>query len=470
MKIAKNEQRYVTQPILDYITKTDYKRKDDLYCIIDLIYRRQIYFKTELQRRYGYIEIPRSSFQKLIPSPNYIREALDFLVENGLIKRNDFYQYGTISKAKGYKIMTEYLGSKVPVEITDSKINKRIKEIKLNNRKKRVKNLEFFKSKYYKNFKIDFDAAMSAITENAISEISELCKKIKYDISDKRILELIECRSNTTMDRIIITQRCGYELNNILHRLMVHQQQVYAIHDGYLFFKRNKTNGRLDTNLTSLPSYLRKFLKSDEKLFSLDIKNSQPFFLYTKLQNEIGINKDELELYGELAVNGVLYEYLANDFFGIDYDSLDDENKVVYREKSKINLFRILYSKVESYLSIKEVFAEKFPTIMKYINQVNFKKNNTLAVLLQERESLTVLDMVMVRLQEKNINPFTIHDSFLVTESELSVVRETLVSVCIEMYGIAPQLHEKDLLEEKMDSEEDYKFIDDGYDLPESFF
>ncbi|WP_345291147.1 hypothetical protein [Flavobacterium hankyongi] len=366
--------------------------------------------------------------------------------------------------------MTEYLGSKVPVEITDSKINKRIKEIKLNNRKKRVKNLEFFKSKYYKNFKIDFDAAMSAITENAISEISELCKKIKYDISDKRILELIECRSNTTMDRIIITQRCGYELNNILHRLMVHQQQVYAIHDGYLFFKRNKTNGRLDTNLTSLPSYLRKFLKSDEKLFSLDIKNSQPFFLYTKLQNEIGINKDELELYGELAVNGVLYEYLANDFFGIDYDSLDDENKVVYREKSKINLFRILYSKVESYLSIKEVFAEKFPTIMKYINQVNFKKNNTLAVLLQERESLTVLDMVMVRLQEKNINPFTIHDSFLVTESELSVVRETLVSVCIEMYGIAPQLHEKDLLEEKMDSEEDYKFIDDGYDLPESFF
>lgn len=181
MKIAKNEQRYVTQPILDYITKTDYKRKDDLYCIIDLIYRRQIYFKTELQRRYGYIEIPRSSFKKLIPSPNYVKEALDFLVDNGLIKRNDFYQYGTISKAKGYKIMTKYLGSKVPVEITDSKINNRIKEIKLNNRKKRVKNLEFFKSKYYKNFKIDFDSAMSAITEKAIFEISELCKKIKYD-------------------------------------------------------------------------------------------------------------------------------------------------------------------------------------------------------------------------------------------------------------------------------------------------
>lgn len=469
MKIAKNEYRYVTQPILDYILKTDYKRKDDLYCIIDLIYRKQIYFKTELQRRYGFIEIPRSSFKKLIPRTNYINEGLDFLVDNGLIKRNDFYKYGTDPQAKGYKIMTEYLGSKVPVEITDLKINKRIKEIKLSARKKRVKNLEFFKSKYYKNFKIDFDGAMSAITEKAIFEISELCKKINYDITPERILDLIECKINNTMDRIIITQRCGYELHNILHRLMVHQQQVYAIHDGYLFFKRNSTNGRLDTNLTSLPSYLRKFLKSDEKLFSLDIKNSQPFFLYTKLLNENCIDSEELKLYGDLVVGGRLYEYLVKDFFGVDYDSLDEKDQMKIRDKSKINLFRILYSKTTSFTNIKQIFGNRFPTIMNYINEVNFVKNNTLAVQLQERESLTVLDMVMVRLQEKNINPFTIHDSFLVSESELAVVRETLIDVCMEMYGIAPQLHEKGLLEENIDSEEEYEFIDDGYDLPESF-
>lgn len=78
--------------------------------------------------------------------------------------------------------------------------------------------------------------------------------------------------------------------------------------------------------------------------------------------------------------------------------------------------------------------------------------------------------MVIVRLQEKNINPFTIHDSFLVSESELAVVRETLIGICMDMYGIAPQLHEKSLLEENIDSEEEYEFIDDGYDLPKSFF
>lgn len=468
MKIAKNEYRYVTQPLLDYITKTDYKRKDDLFCIIDLIYRRQIYFKTKLQKRYGYIEIPRSSFQKLIPSKNNIKEALDFLVDNQLIKRNDFYKYGIEAKAKEYKIKTEFLGSKVPVEITDSKLNKRIKEIKLSNRKKRVKNLEFFKSKYYKSFKIDFNSAMSAITENAVNEIRVLCQKINYDISDKRILDLIDCKDNNTLDRVIITQLGRYEFHNILHRLMVHQQQVYAIHDGYLFFKRNKTNGRLDTNLTSLPSYLRKFLISDEKLFSLDVKNSQPFFLYTKLINENCINSDELKLYGELVVGGILYEYLVKDFFGVDYNSLDEADQRKIREKSKLNLFRILYSKVNSFQKIKQIFGSRFPTIMEYINQINYVKNNTLAVQLQERESLTVLDMVMVKLQEKNINPFTIHDSFLICVSELVVVKETLINVCIEMYGIAPQLHEKDLLEVKEDVEK-YELID--YDFgDESFF
>jgi hypothetical protein len=470
MKIAKNENRYVTQPLLDYITKTDYKRKDDLYCIIDLIYRRQIYFKTKLQKRYGYIEIPRSTFQKLIPSKERIKEGLDFLVDNQLIKRNNFYKYGTTTEAKKYKIKTEFLGSKVPVEITDSKLNKRIKEIKLSNRKKRVKNLEFFKSKYYKTFKIDFDGAMSAITKNAVNEIKTLCEKIKYNISDERILDLIECKDNKNLDRVIITQLGGFEFHNILHQLMVHQQQVYAIYDGYLFFKRNNTNGRLDTNLTSLPSYLRKFLISDEKLFSLDIKNSQPFFLYTKLINESCIDSDELKLYRELVVNGVLYEYLVKDFFGVDYDSLDEADQRKIRDKSKLNLFRILYSKVTSFPKIKQIFGSRFPSIMEYINQVNYAKNNTLAVQLQERESLTVLDMIMVRLQEKNINPFTIHDSFLICESELIVVKVTLVNVCIEMYGIAPQLHEKVLLEENEEEEDDFEFIDDEYNLPDSFF
>ena len=36
---------------------------------------------------------------------------------------------------------------------------------------------------------------------------------------------------------------------------MLYNIRINAINDGFLFFKRNDTNGRLDSNLTSLPSF-----------------------------------------------------------------------------------------------------------------------------------------------------------------------------------------------------------------------
>jgi hypothetical protein len=49
----KQENRYLPSTLLTLIQKCDYKRKDDLYCIVDLIYRKQITYKTELQKKYG---------------------------------------------------------------------------------------------------------------------------------------------------------------------------------------------------------------------------------------------------------------------------------------------------------------------------------------------------------------------------------------------------------------------------------
>ena len=133
MKTIKNEKRYVTLPIMEVIQKSNYKRKDDLYCIIDTVYRRQIYFKTELQMNYGFIEIPRASFQKLIPKPEYIKKAIDFLIDNEIILINNYFVRGV--SAKKYKIKTEFLGSKIGVEIMDKNINQRIKKLNRSNTK-----------------------------------------------------------------------------------------------------------------------------------------------------------------------------------------------------------------------------------------------------------------------------------------------------------------------------------------------
>ena len=460
MKTIKNEKRYVSLPILEVIQKLHYKRKDDLYCIIDTIYRRQIYFKTELQKNYGYIEIPRASFLKLIPKPKNVKNAIEFLVEQEIILCNQFFIRGV--SAKKYKIKTEYLGAKVGVEITDKNINTRIKKVKMDRRKIRVMNMEFAKSKYYKNFKIDFDGSSKAILEKTIEEIKELCSKIGINLSNNKILNLINCKDDYIKNRNIIGYLNGsFQLNNILHKMMVQEQQINAIKDGYLFFKRNKTNGRLDSNLTSLPSYLRKFIRSDEKLFNLDIKNSQPYFLYTKLLKEESIDLNELELYGNLVLNGKLYEYLVEIFNCVSFEKLSDYEKPIQRKKAKLNLFKIFYSKVGSYKKIKEIFGSKFPTIMEFINNTNFEENSTLAIQLQERESITVLDVIMVKLQELEIYPFTIHDSFIVTESELPIVKKIVIDSCIDLFGVAPQLHEEGLfdMEDDMEDFEDLSFL-----------
>src|SRR5690606_5619608 len=177
-----------------------------------------------------------------------------------IILCNDFFVRGV--SAKKYKIKVEYLGSKVAVEITDKKINERIKKVKMDKRKIRVKNMEFVKSKYYKNFKIDYVGASNAIIDNTIEEIKSLGNDLGFKLSDSQISDIIDCKGDYILNRNIFGYlNSSFQLNNILHRMMVQEQQVNAINDGYLFFKRNATNGRLDSNLTSLPSYLRKFIK-----------------------------------------------------------------------------------------------------------------------------------------------------------------------------------------------------------------
>jgi hypothetical protein len=452
-KTSKNEKRYIPQPLKELLQNTDYKRKDDLYVIIDLIYRKQVYFKNELQKQYGYAEIPRAAFLKTIPDPHNVKNGIDYLIDKGIIMRNDYFIYG--QKAKGYKISQEYLGSKIFVEITCPKMNNRIKKEKLSIRKNRVQNLEYQKSKYYKTFKINTIEALQAAKDKAICDIRVMLLNIKYKLSNEQISDIIECTGDYVKNRNIILQSGGEQLHSILHRLMIHQQQIYAINDGWLYFRRNKTNGRLDTNLTSLPSYLRKYIISDDELVNIDIKNSQPYFLYTRLRNEPSVEKNEVEKYGQLAVSGQLYEYLCEK-----YKESTGRNKE--REQMKKILFSIFYSKTTSYSSYKAFFRSIFPSIMDYIDVTNAIKHNTLAVAMQVMESHAILDIVMPACKEVGITPLTIHDSFLVSESEAQIVKEIFEDKFHQMFELVPALHYESLFDAVIDECED--------DFDEPFF
>lgn len=442
----KQFNRYLPKALKIELDKFDYPRKDNLYTIIDLIQRKEIFFKSDAQKRYGYAEIPISQFKELIPSSNNLNADMKFLIENKFIIRNERYITGVSSKS--YKISSEYLGNAIAVKIQDNNINQRIWKQIQSNKRKRVKNLEFAKTEYFKNFKIDYLGAKLAIHEKAEKEIIELCAEIKIPIQKSQINDIINCdpKGNTIKYVILKTQK-GIELHNIIHRYMVYNTRLNAINDGFLFFKRNKTNGRLDSNLTSLPSFLRPFIQSDERLMNIDIKNSQPFFLFILIRNNPTIDEEELLRYMELVINGTLYDYLK-DAYNNKY------NKFWDRDQMKKMLFKIYYSRTTSFQAYKDFFASIFPSIMQYINIENEVFHNTLSVRLQTTESFAVLDTIMPMLEAIGIRPYTIHDSFVCKESEANQIIETINNKFIELFGYAPALHSNyiDEIEEEDDT------------------
>jgi hypothetical protein len=300
-----------------------------------------------------------------------------------------------------------------------------------------------------------------AIHEKAENEIIELCAEIKIPIQKNQINEIINCdpKSNKIKYVILKTEK-GKELHNIIHRYMVYNTRLNAINDGFLFFKRNKTNGRLDSNLTSLPSFLRPFIKSDERLMNIDIKNSQPYFLYTLIRKNPTIDEVELLRYMELVIGGTLYDYLKDEYN-------NRFNKFLDRNQMKKMLFKIYYSKTTSYSAYKDFYSSIFPTIMQYINSENEVFHNTLSVRLQTTESFAVLDTIMPILEVK---PYTIHDSFVCKESEANQIIETIKIKFVELFGYAPALHSNYIDEiEDEDDDEPFNWYEDLYLIGEDF-
>jgi hypothetical protein len=433
VKQPKKFKRHIPVLLKNKLDKLTYNRKDDLYVIIDLIHRKEIYYKSDYQNRYGYTEIALTQFKEYIASSDHLNTGIQFLVDNNLILRNEYFVIGY--KSKSYKIPREYLGRTVPVWISDKNINKRIASHMKKSQKTKAKNLEFAQTEYFKTFRIDIDGANKDILSKTVTAIKSLCYRLNVKLSDSDILDIITCKKGHERKRFVLLLSDKLrELDNIMHRYMIYTTRINAINDGFLFFKRNNTNGRLDTNLTSLPSFLRPYLISEEKLMHLDIKNSQPYFFYTCIQNDSTINKEELARFGKLVIEGTLYEFL-----GEEYKKQTGYSRT--RNQMKKGLYKIFFSKVPSFQHLKTFFGGQFPTIMEHINQTNEKDNSTLAKLLQSKESYTVLDVIMPMLEEKGIRPYTIHDSFVCKESEALTIKEIFITKLTELYGIAPALH-----------------------------
>ena len=242
----------------------------------------------------------------------------------------------------------------------------------------------------------------------------------------------------------------------------------------FRYFKRNKTNRRLDTNLTNLKSDLRQFIKGD--YVSIDLKNSQPFLLGILIDNII-YNRDtlccylhtsnltktfgikgfqkilffhqnqekskmvKLRLFYNSVLNGTLYDEFIKRYSG-----------VITRKEVKNIMFKVLFSRNEYYKEYKkiipyendkETFASVYPFVYEVVKILKAKDNRKLPIFLQQLESYLFIDCIAKELVENGIVPFTIHDSVIVKEEHQEKTIEIINGVFLKQIGVIPSFYIK---------------------------
>jgi hypothetical protein len=251
------------------------------------------------------------------------------------------------------------------------------------------------------------------------------------------------------------------------------------------YFKRNRTNGRLDTNLTNLKKHLKGFIVGD--FVQIDLSNSQPFLFFClidflaknisdlSLIEQTHINKPQapayclifdikniaktfgiatikdiakirkkdeisfntnLSKYKDWTLNGVLYENMAKFY-----------NNEMGREDMKKLMWPLLFSdnfnyegrrRYIPYEKEKKVFAGVFPFIYEIIVALKRKNNRDLAVMLQRIESFIFIDCIAQKLVNAGIIPLTVHDCIIVPKCHERAAINVIKAVFKEQFNLIP--------------------------------
>ena len=263
----------------------------------------------------------------------------------------------------------------------------------------------------------------------------------------------------------------------------------------FRYFKRNKTNNRLDTNLTNLKKDLRRFIVGD--YVSIDLKNSQPFFLSFLLERMAKIlnyfhlkrinishnNKEEIlnmkylpycikndlinlaENFGLKAIQKILlirkkqeFAYFTNlslfkkwvsegSFYSHFVESFgneltrDDVKRIMFEVLFSKNVYFDNYKKFIPFEKEKQIFASVFPVIYEIIEVLKESDNSKLPIYLQQLESRIFIDCIAKELVEAGIIPLTIHDSVLVKAHQKEQAINIIQTVFKREIGLVPSFH-----------------------------
>lgn len=454
-------KRYIPENSLKWLNNQNYKNKDHLVIILDMITRVSIFRGTtknewgESDWSHKFIDIPHSYFINIISNRNSFTEAMKYLQDNQIILCDGIYSK-QLGKCYGYKF-NENIVSKLTTYILEKDlISKKIAKNK-NSRNNSVPQwLKSNKSHFLNNFKIHYTEAINYI-DKLYSEQSE-----RLEPSD-------------TSGRL-----------RLLNQYNAYYMSISSINDRDLFFRRNNNNGRIDSNLTNLKKELRQFINYSEPLYQIDIVNSQPLFLacliktyqeqtplgvssslkeindINSLLNNLNIfktsaanaskskqnsnsrlssisyvvqneNSKSINTYMDVVCRGFLYDQIIGVFKTY-------KSKNITRKEAKIKFFQVLYSDNKSFKHEKLFLRRLFPIIIDFLEELKRVDYKIAARILQSMESSFVIDTIIPLFEIHNINCFTIHDSWVMRHSDILAATSIIENEFIRLYGTKPKL------------------------------
>ena len=401
----KTIKRYIPGKVYGKIKSLDYKNKEHLYIICDMIYRSTIFKKEDKDYSNQFIDIPRYYFRDILSD---YKSYIEFLIEEGIIECDNVYsKLG--GKSLGYRFNSEYLSKLISIEITKPTMSKKI--IKNKNERNNLVNekLHKYREHFLNNFKLNYDNALGYLNSWFNNSTSTLTSSYVAGFYDEWI-KLV---------------------NKYNHMFMA----INAINDGDLYFRKNITNGRLDTNLTSLKSDYKTFIVSNEPLYQIDIVNSQPFILSLLLTSSYvaGFSEKELEKYIDWTTSGMFYEMFEKTYF-------NKTGKTLTRKMIKDMMFCIFYSKNGSYRKEKDIFKSIFPTITDWITKQKESNYNEFAIKLQKIESKICIDIICQELDKEDIKYYTIHDAWLIDKKDIVNTQKIIMNNFYKNFGRRPEM------------------------------
>jgi hypothetical protein len=436
-------KRYIPELVHHALKEAKTDNKEHLYIICDMIYRISIYNKDDADKEKQYTDIPKKYFNDIITKSSDINVAKNYLLENKIIDCD--YQYSIGEKSFGYKINKNYVSKLIPITLENTTLTKRI--IKNKNTRNNLVNgkLNTYKNHFLTNFKLNHKASMDHLDQWFNEELTNIKTPLNH-YNNTNNINTVLCGENDKKN-LVSDEIRGFEekksktfLDPYLKLIEKYNKifiSINSINDDQLYFRKNKTNGRVDTNLTTLKKEYRKFIITEKPLINIDIINSQPYFLSLML-NTIS----DQSIFGEKIIfhkwtsTGRFYENFEKIYF-------KTTGKTLTRNEIKEMMFCILYSKKGSFLKEKNIFKIIFPNILKIIENKKNVKHNQFAIDLQKLESEMVIDIICQELDKENIKYYTIHDSWVVNKEDKNRTMEIIEFNFNKIFNSKPKLKEE---------------------------